>query len=251
MNDIKRVEDERIAIDASAVKSFFDNRCKKKLPYLYNYTNYQDNHPELALKRDQWEKQIIAPLLNLQAGESVLDIGCGVGRWGQWVLEQDACYFGVDYSQSLLNLAQEALPASECCHWLCSSFQDLLPALAQAGYGQQQFDKIFINGVFVYINDEEIPGCIRAADCLLKPGGRFYLREPVGREQRLTLNGIYSDELASQYSAIYRSIDEYQALWVRYLKTYKCIASDELWKQDLANRKETTAYYWLWEKTGD
>ena len=42
----------------------------------------------------------------------------------------------------------------------------LLPALAQAGYGQQQFDKIFINGVFVYINDEEIPGCIRAADCL-------------------------------------------------------------------------------------
>lgn len=251
MGTKNRVKNERVDIDASAVKSFFDNRHKKNLRYLYNYTNYQDNHPQLALKRDQWEKKVIEPLIDLRAGECVLDIGCGVGRWGKWVQDQGGIYFGIDYSQSLLDLAKAALPESDRCHWVCSSFQMLPQNMAQAGYGQQQFDKIFINGVFTYINDEEIPSCIQAADKLLKSRGRLYLREPVSREQRLTLNGIYSEELTSEYSAIYRSIVEYQAVWSTYLKLYKCLAANELWKQDLANRKETTAYYWIMEKTGD
>ena len=169
MNNEQRIKTNKIAIDEDDVKLFFNNRVNKNLPYLINYTNYQDKHPELALERDKYEKDRIMPFLNLQPESRILDIGCGVGRWGNHIL---------------------------------------------------------------------------------KIGGRICIKESVGLHDRLTLNKIYSEELESQYSAIYRGVDEYNILFRDAFSgdKYNIVYQDVMWQGDLANRKETTAYFWIIEK---
>ena len=109
MNNEQRIKTNKIAIDEDDVKLFFNNRVNKNLPYLINYTNYQDKHPELALERDRYEKDRIMPFLNLQSESRVLDVGCGVGRWGNHmlkILSNQGMYVGDDYSGNILKLAK-------------------------------------------------------------------------------------------------------------------------------------------------
>ncbi len=84
----------------------------------------------------------------------------------------------------------------------------------------------------------------------LDSGGILYLKEPVGINERFTLNDFYSEELSSGYSAIYRSLSEYTNLLTDtfFSKGYTHIACSPTWPEDLENRKETTNYYWILKK---
>lgn len=254
MSDKQRVKTNKIMLDENGVKSFFDNRVKKKLPYLINYTNYQDSHPELALERDKYEKDRVMPFLNLQAESSVLDIGCGVGRWGNHllkILSNQGMYVGVDYSGNILKLAKEHFRKIQNFYFYESSFQDILVNLPEK-IKQDKFDIILINGVMTYINDTDLDQCMGNLKELIAVNGKICIKESVGLQDRLTLNKIYSEELESQYSAIYRGVEEYNILFRDAFSAdkYNIIYQDVMWQGDLANRKETTAYFWIIEKIG-
>lgn len=246
----ERIREKKVSLDTAKVKAFFDARCQKDLPYLYNYTNYQDNHPALALERDRAEKARIAPLLAAASDALILDIGCGVGRWGDEFavhLAGNGRYVGVDYSEGLLQLAKEHAKERENCEFYCASFQELSAALPQK-YRGKVFDRILVNGVLMYVNDEDLPLCISHVKDLLSRGGILYVKESVSYGKRLTLNQMYSEELSHDYSAIYRGIDEYEALWREFFPAqdgWKIIEHGEVWENALGNRRETTAYFWL------
>ena len=247
-----RIIGEKLAIDNAGVKEFFDKRPQKKLPYLLNYTNYQDNNPELALTRDECEVRKIKKYLNLRQGSFILDIGCGVGRWCAHVLNdigENGLYVGVDYSENILKLAADNYKANKNAKFYQSSFQQIIKKLPQdlVNIG---FDNVIINGVLMYINDDELLTTLSQVKKLLKDGGRLYLKESVGIKERLTLNNIYSAELTSSYSAIYRSIAEYQE-YVQQIFTsgsYSLLHSGDMWEENAKNRRETTAYFWIIEK---
>ena len=106
----ERIRDKKISLDADKVKAFFDARCQKELPYLYNYTYYEDNNPALALECDHTEKSRIALMLKVECEELVLVIGCGVVRWGEETAAHHAgrgLYGGDEYRQAILQLANE------------------------------------------------------------------------------------------------------------------------------------------------
>ncbi len=253
MEDKHRVVGDKIDINEGEVKSFFDRRCEKNLPYLYNYVNYQDKHPELALERDHYEKEKILPLLGLRGGSRVLDIGCGVARWATegvlGTISSKGAYIGVDYTAGLLEMARKNTEAYANCRFFYGSFQEILSVLPPE-LKADGFDVILVNGVMMYINDEDIPTCLGNVSQLLAKGGIAYLKESVGFTERLTLNESYSDELTSNYSAIYRSIAEYDAFFGQYLPApgFTVLERDDMWKWNLHNRRETTAYYWIIRK---
>lgn len=252
MNNEQRIKTNKIAIDEDDVKLFFNNRVNTNLPYLINYTNYQDKHPELALERDKYEKDRIMPFLNLQSESRVLDIGCGVGRWGNHILKilsNQGMYVGADYSGNILNLAKNHFRENKNFYFCESSFQDILLNLP-GNIKQNNFNVILINGVMMYINDTDLAQCMSNLKELIAVGGRICIKESVGLHDRLTLNKIYSEELESQYSAIYRGVDEYNILFRDAFSgdKYNIVYQDVMWQGDLANRKETTAYFWIIEK---
>lgn len=246
-----RICGENISIDERMTQEFFDNRINKKLPHRYNYVIYQDSNPQLALERDLYEKNKMCSFLKFEPEDYVLDIGCGVGRWGDEIVNilEKGKYIGVDYSESLLEIARESLQWPGKCELFSGSFQEIEKVLRNNNINVL-FDKILINGVLMYINDTDIGTCLGSVDVILKKGGMIYIKESVGLEQRFTLKDFYSQELTSTYSAIYRSLSEYEDLLRKYFleKGYEIITSGETWEQSQKNRKETTSYYWIIKK---
>ena len=84
-----RVYGDKVEIDYGSTLGFFESRGDgKELGTKYNYVLFQDDTPEIAIERDRQEKEKICSALNWEGGGTVLDIGCGIGRWGEAVLKK-------------------------------------------------------------------------------------------------------------------------------------------------------------------
>lgn len=237
-------------IDEERVEDFFHKRAERSLPHRYNYVIYRDMEPELALRRDRYEKEIITPLLNLHADSVALDIGCGVGRWADEIgplLSGRGQYVGVDFSGELLDIAKENVKM-DCCCFYRGNFQEIRQILENNSC-PLHYNVILINGVLMYLNDDDLNPCLKEAWNLLAGGGVLYVKESVGVSQRFTLKDFYSDELRSDYNAIYRSVQEYnETFGAVFGGNHKIIRSEDMWKGDLERKAETTSYYWIVEK---
>ena len=126
----KRINSEVIDIDVQSTKAFFDNRKKKELPHRYNYVNYQDDKPEVALERDRIEKGKIERFIHFKESDYILDIGCGVGRWGDAIIPQlnSGKYVGVDYTQDFIDIAENHFQNMKS-KFICAPFQTLKTSL--------------------------------------------------------------------------------------------------------------------------
>lgn len=242
-----RISGKHVDIDYKNTLEFFNGRgVEKELKHKYNYVLFQDETPELAVLRDKQEKEKISALLSWENGQTVLDIGCGVGRWGEEVLSKGLDYVGIDYSENLLNIAKENLGGYSNKVLLHASFQEFSQALS-AGKVQDKFDKIFINGVMMYLNDIDLQKGLSDVAQACSEHCELYFKESMGVEKRLTLSDFYSDSLSQNYTAIYRSIEEYEDLMKKYFTSigFVVVSKGELFEENLQNRKETVDYYYV------
>lgn len=244
----ERVIGKEVTLDEKDVKNFFDDRKNKKLPYRYNYVNYQDNHPEKVLVRDKIEKERITKYLSVNANDHVLDIGCGVGRWGDYIVPrlENGRYVGVDYTQYFIDLARQDFENDERATFINGRFQELSSCLKQNGEFRE-YNRILINGVLMYINDADLCVSFEEVEKLAGPECIIYLRESVGVKKRLTLNKFYSEELGARYSVIYRSISEYSSIISKYLlsKGFFILACGPTWNDGIDYSCETDNWYWI------
>jgi SAM-dependent methyltransferase len=113
-----------------------------------------------ALSEDQQVPTYEAALerVDLQPGHSVLDIGCGVGAFLRLVAARDACPFGLDASEALLEVARERLPDAD----LRVGDMEALP------YDDDTFDLVCGFSSFFFAND--IGVALREAGRVAKPG---------------------------------------------------------------------------------
>lgn len=99
---------------------------------------------------------VLAP----QAGERILDLGCGTGHLTQAIAATGARVVGLDSSREMIEQARETYPGIE-----------FLVADARAFSFPYQFDAVFSNAALHWIREaERVVEHIVAA---LRPGGRF------------------------------------------------------------------------------
>ena len=99
-------------------------------------------------------------VLEPQAGESILDLGCGTGHLTQEIAETGARVIGIDASPEMVAKARTLYPDIE-----------FLVADAREFSFPKQFDAIFSNATLHWIQEaEQVVERISAA---LRPGGRF------------------------------------------------------------------------------
>lgn len=248
----KRIIGDIVNINYDETLKFFEERgAKTDLKYLYNHTMYQDSNPDIVIERDRYEKNRITQLLEFNSNDKVLDIGCGVGRWGEEVLRHGSYYVGFDFSQNLLSLAEENLSRfpKERISLVHCSFQDMMTGIKKSNI-KEPFNKVIITGVFVYLNDTDVIEGLNNLVNIITDDCIIYLKETMAISDRLTLNKFYSEELKTEYDAIYRSISEYRKILQKSLlnHNFEVIYEDELYPPDLKNRKETTQYFFILQR---
>lgn len=241
----KRVKGTIITIDNSSVNDFFKDRASK-----YNQNNplkavlYQDNNPQIAIDRDLKEKKKLLPLLNLIKSTKVLDIGCGIGRWAKTMAPLVNKYHGTDLMPQFIDIAKE-----ECKEFSNVTFQFISAQEITDTSIDGKFNLIFISGLLMYLNDNEIRNLFNVLNSYMENYCQILIREPIGIEERLTLNKVWSEELQCEYSAVYRTKFELASIIESSLTNLELVNSDFLFDDKLNNRVETKQYYFLYERS--
>ncbi len=76
------------------------------------------------------------------------------------------------------------------------------------------------------------------------------IREPLAIKERLTLKSHWSEELKSQYNAIYRTAEELTSYVNQCADTLKLELIDTglMYPDNLNNRKETQQHYFIYKR---
>ncbi len=109
----------------------------------------------------EYGKDLLA-LLNAQAGEKILDVGCGTGHLTAQIAESGAQVTGIDFSDAMIEKARAAYPNIEFQQADATNFSFAEP-----------FDAIFSNATLHWISDAE--GAIKCMAMALKSGGKFVI----------------------------------------------------------------------------
>ena len=233
-----RIYKETVDLDPTQVRAFFEQRgANINVEHPLTSVLYQDSKPALAEARDAFEKQRVLPLLNLRGDSQVLDVGCGIGRWGDALVGRISRYHGIDFSAALVAAARERIQHTSF------SFQQL----AAENVRQETLDvptgfsHVIMAGLLLYLNDDQLQATLKGVESCCAAGARIYLREPVGTSGRLTLKRFQSDELKTEYNAIYRTEEEIICYLLTYLKPsgHSLIVNAPLYPDYLNNRTET------------
>jgi cyclopropane fatty-acyl-phospholipid synthase-like methyltransferase len=200
---------QRVDLDYGATRAFFDARAERvEGPCAWTATMYRDGAPALAEARDRCEKEFVLPLLSLQRDSRVLDVGCGLGRWAVAIAPLVESYTGIDFADGLLAHGRAIcaqIPGAEKAVFECCDARDV-------GRLGRPFDRIVLAGVLQYLNDDDARRCLEGVASLAEPDAVVYVREPMRTDARLTLDRYWSEDLETDYSTIYRTISEYEAL---------------------------------------
>lgn len=116
--------------------------------------------------------------------------------------------------------------------------------------GDILFNRFFISGgVFMYMNDDTVRYCMERMNSMFENKCKLYISEPIALQERLTLDNFYSDTIESNYSAIYRTEQDYKDMFMPLLQAgFKCIVSQEMFQDDFKKQKETKQWIFILER---
>jgi len=205
---------------------------------------------EFTRRRDMIERETVLPVLGISKNSRVLDIGCGIGRWGQVLAPAVGSYLGIDPCKGFLDIAQEAFDTqgfpSETHRLQLLHAQHVSEATVAL---PPPFDLVVIAGVLHYLNDEDITGLLGRLSHLMAKKSTVYVRGPIALDERLTVLEHFSEDLGDYYHAIYRTIPEHEALFKKMLPSFTVSHSRHLYPDELCNRKETAQHFFILQNT--
>jgi SAM-dependent methyltransferase len=235
-----RIYEKSVNIDADSIRSFWNNKAQKdsSLKAVLLGADFAENS---GLIRNERENNILKGFI--KNPKTVFDIGCGIGRWAYNLKSDFEIYHGIDFSDEFIKNAASNFEDYPNIKFFNMSAIDINTELLLTSY-----DLIIISGVAMYINDTEIERLFYYINKLSNSTTAIYFQESISiLPYRLTLKDFNSVELQSKYNAIYRTTEEYEIFFAKYLSNYQ-INSDAtglLLDEKTGARKETNARYWF------
>jgi trans-aconitate 2-methyltransferase len=138
-------------------------------------------------------------LLAPQAGERILDLGCGPGQLTARIAESGAEVIGIDHSEAMIAQARGNFP-----------FLDFRPGDATSFTLESPVDAVFSNAVLHWVTDAS--GVARCIERALKPGGRFVCEFGGRGNVASVVRALEEVTGKKQTDWFYPSISEYSAV---------------------------------------
>lgn len=231
-----RVYTDKIEIDNNSTKEFWENRANN-INNLQTVLLGSDKTGIEQNTRNEHEKLIVESVVKQIQNPRILDIGCGIGRWAENLINQFDSYTGVDFSEGFIDYASKKFSDNKKIKFCNNSILELDDTILSSN-----FNFIICTGVLMYVNDSNIFDIFNAFRRVTPE--YVYIQESISlMDVRLTLNQFESKDLKTNYNAIYRTKQEYE----EYFKTNKfdIIKTDLLLDNKSGAREETNAQYWI------
>ncbi len=236
-----RIYDKQVEIDDKKVNLFFNQRFYGENPLASVMLRPKDGDC-IAEKRNENEKNLLSGFLSDKQKISVLDLGCGIGRWASNLYSQISMYIGLDFTKKYIDFAKKHFSNENYIFFNCSVINP------HPDIFKYRYDLVIINGLCVYLNDKDIEYVFEYVNSLLKFDGVLYCRETVSTiGQRITLKEFFSQELQAVYNAVYRIPDEYLYFFRSKIPNKKVSHSAFLLDDDTGARPETNQMFWFLE----
>lgn len=132
-------------------------------PYLGDHRDYWWNPDFLQLMAKRW---------NLDKVNSLLDVGCGLGHWGQALsryLPKNAKIEGLDREEEWVTKAQERTRSDKKFHYQRGDAEHL-------PFADNIFDMVTCQTLLLHVYD--VPKVLKEMIRVLKPGGLLAVAEP-------------------------------------------------------------------------
>jgi ubiquinone/menaquinone biosynthesis C-methylase UbiE len=184
------------------MRDFWDKKARENaMYYISSYRAYDEQDPAEFWK---WggilaERFLTESGLQFTGEESVLEVGCGIGRMTRSFAGRFRHVTGMDVSEEMIRRARENL--GDCPNVRL----DVGNGIDLSAYPDASFDFVFSYIVFQHIPDPSVTlNYIREVGRVLRPGGSFYfqvntmlragtLRATLGRLKHAALNATRGD----------------------------------------------------------
>ncbi|MDR2794117.1 MAG: class I SAM-dependent methyltransferase [Treponema sp.] len=245
METAGRIYGDIAVIDDANVKDFWNNNAKKDSTLKSVLLGYDfcENSAEL---HNQKEANIVLDFIGRGRRKTILDIGCGIGRWAynlKSILER---YDGIDFSWEFIKAANNNFKDVDEISWYCMPATDIDKEKLL-----EKYDVVIATEVSMYINDEDLHKLYNNINDFTQKNSLLYIQDTTSLlETRLTLKDFDSKELKTKYNAIYRTRKEYETLFEKYLPEFKITGNgtELLLDKNSGARDETNARYWCFKK---
>lgn len=135
---------------------------------------------------DYFKRGLLSPkferavcLAKLRSGMRILDIGCGRGDIIIACAKKDVFSYGIDYSQSAIDIAKIAKQSLPNHH---ASYFSVQQASANAlPFTENSFDKIFFMDVAEHLSPDDLLSCLRECRRILKNNGELIMHTSPNR----------------------------------------------------------------------
>ena len=185
-------------IDDAAVKKYFDNATGGTAATVSMMTHEFNLPASAARYRLQKEIETISDWLGaVNDSGRVLDVGCGAGTWSEIFSQRYKTVIGIEQSSLMLKAARERVASLPNVKILEGDGRHDLP--------EGSFDMIFLGGLCMYLNDDDLIELLHSLKNRLTEGGSIILRESTLHQ------GVYLAQ--GEYQAVYRSVNLYHQLF--------------------------------------
>lgn len=192
-----------MVLDYEKIKTFWKVRAKKQ-DLDESLTNFEKDKKELK-KRIEEEK--INKYVIMGKDKTLLDMGCGWGRWSFYFANNFKRVIGVDFCDELIDAAFKIKKEKNI------EKVTFYISPVQLFKTYEKFDVVLFSGIIQYLNDYDVKKMLKNIEKMTKENTQIILREPTGIKGRYELNNKYSKELKTNYSSIYRTKDDFEKLF--------------------------------------
>ena len=229
-----RIYGEHADIDFDNTKTFWQSRTNEDFSMRTVLLGSDKSNTAQTL-RNMNELELFNSVIPIKEPLKILDIGSGIGRWPDNLHDRIEKYDGIDYTEAFVEYANQKYKDNPNINFYKMSATDIDLSKLTGDY-----NLIITTGVLMYINDSEL-GKIFEMYRKLSPE-YIYLQESVSiMETRLTLKDFESKEMNVNYSAIYRTSEEYE----KYFNGFDIIDTGLLLNEKNGSREETNARWWV------
>lgn len=212
-----RLYGEKEDIEYDKVKDFFNKRYNKGLESDLLIGIYENK--DIAEVRNLEQDELMLKTIDFD-GKKVLEIGCGGGRFTEFIYDKCSAYLGFDLTEDHIESAKKNYDYDNCEFQVMSAVDLKIDDFLI----EPPFDIILISQVLLFINDDDLSILMEELNKITSENKQVFITETTAHDSRLTLKDFYSSSLEDDYNAIYRTKEEFLSFFdklnYKEIKTY-------------------------------